>query len=628
MDYFEILNKIESPSDIKYLSTERLNKLSEEIRMFLVNKISKTGGHLASNLGSIELTLGMHYVFDSPKDKLLFDVGHQCYTHKILTGRRTQFDNLRQEGGISGFPDPKESTHDAIIGGHSSTAISAGLGMQKAMELLGKDGYTVVLIGDGAFTGGMVYEAINNAGRDAKKLIVILNHNNMSISRNVGAFARYLVHIRNKPGYLKFKRRLEILLERTPLIGKKLKGTVKTSKTTVKNLLYHSNFFEDLGFHYIGPVDGHKVGDVIASLKTAKKLDKPVLIHAETIKGKGYIPAEKKPMDYHGVPKFNLTKGDPDISSADSYSIFFGQLVKELATRNDRICGVTAAMEYGTGLQYLHEEYPDRFFDVGIAEQHAMTFCVGMAIIGMIPIYAVYSTFLQRAYDQVIHDAAIQNQKVILAIDRAGVVGDDGETNQGIFDVSYLSAIPNVTIMSPASYKELEACLRDGIENKTGVVAVRYPRGKDETTYINESNIFELEYQYIDNGCDTIMVTYGRIFQNCVDALEILDNRGVEVSLLRLITIKPIKEEVVQILKSYKDIFFFEEVIESGGIGQQLLYRLHESGYRGNYKITAIKDTFIKHGEVKSILKKLRLDKDSISNTVYEGILNRSVYEK
>ncbi len=666
MDSFKLLKCINSPNDIKSLTIDQLNILCEEIREFLVNHISITGGHLASNLGSVEITLAMHYIFNTPKDKIIFDVGHQCYTHKIITGRKDLFDSLRKEGGISGFTKPSESEHDAFIAGHSSTSISAGLGMSKgfsincennyticligdgaftagmvyeALNNAGRDNskliiilndnemsisrnennYTICLIGDGAFTAGMVYEALNNAGRDNSKLIIILNDNEMSISRNVGAFARYINNIRLKSSYSKFKKLLEKTLDRIPRIGKHVKDGIIYSKTILKDIIYHSNFFEDFGFHYIGPLDGHNLSDLISSINYAKSLNKPTFIHIKTIKGKGYGHAEKNPIDYHGVSKFNVETGNPDISSDDSFSIIAGKKIKSLADNDNRICAITAAMEYGTGLQYFHAAYPDRFFDVGIAEQHAVTFSVGLSCCGMVPIFAVYSTFLQRAYDQVIHDAAIQNQKIILCIDRAGVVGDDGETHQGIFDVAFLSCIPNISIISPSNYSELELALDYAVkEHNQGVIAIRYPRGKDNSRFLKENS--NIDYDYIDNNSDILLITYGRIFQNILDASDELKNFNIDVSILKLITIKPIPKDIIDISKKYKFIYFFEEGIKNGGISQQLFYNLHENGFSGNYHITAIDDQFISQANVDSILKKLCLDKNSIVNTIMKKV--------
>lgn len=619
MDSFKLLKCINSPSDIKSLTIDQLNILCKEIREFLVNHISITGGHLASNLGSVEITLAMHYIFNTPKDKIIFDVGHQCYTHKIITGRKDLFGSLRKEGGISGFTKPSESEHDAFIAGHSSTSISAGLGMSKGFSINCENSYTICLIGDGAFTAGMVYEALNNAGRDNSKLIIILNDNEMSISRNVGAFARYINNIRLKSSYSKFKKLLEKTLDRIPKIGKHVKDGIIYSKTILKDIIYHSNFFEDFGFHYIGPLDGHNLSDLISSINYAKSLNKPTFIHIKTIKGKGYEHAEKNPIDYHGVSKFNVETGNSDISSDDSFSIIAGKKIKSLADNDNRICAITAAMEYGTGLQYFHAAYPDRFFDVGIAEQHAVTFSVGLSCCGMVPIFAVYSTFLQRAYDQVIHDAAIQNQKIILCIDRAGVVGDDGETHQGIFDVAFLSCIPNISIISPSNYSELELAIDYAVKDHIqGIIAIRYPRGKDSSRFLKENS--NIDYDYIDNKSDILLITYGRIFQHILDASNELKNSNIDVSILKLITIKPISKDIIDISKKYKFIYFFEEGIKNGGISQQLFYSLHENGFMGNYHITAIDDQFISQANVDSILKKLCLDKDSIVNTIMKKV--------
>ncbi|HNX64668.1 MAG TPA: 1-deoxy-D-xylulose-5-phosphate synthase, partial [Oscillospiraceae bacterium] len=423
------------PSDLKKLNYRQCRLLCDEIREILIDTVTKTGGHLASNLGSVELTMAIHRVFDCPDDKIVWDVGHQAYTHKLLTGRFENFSSLRQEGGISGFPKPSESEYDAFISGHSSTSISAVCGIAKALRLQKKDNCAVAVIGDGAFTGGMAYEGLNNAGKSGDNIIIILNHNDMSISKNVGALAKYLTSIRSKPEYLNTKNIIERALNNTPLLGAPLKKIIKTSKSALKGVLYHSTMFEDFGFVYLGPVDGHNLEELEKTLTVAKNLKKPVFVHVNTVKGKGFSPAEKNPGAFHGLSKFELQTGNPEVISEDSFSAAFGKELSRLAYSDKRICAVTAAMKYGTGLQYFHNEHKSRFFDVGIAEQHAITFSAGLAKTGMLPVAAIYSSFLQRGYDQIIHDCSIDKTHIVIGIDRAGIVGEDGETHQGLFDV-------------------------------------------------------------------------------------------------------------------------------------------------------------------------------------------------
>ena len=610
----KILDTVHSPRDLDRLSESDLNLLAKEIREFLVESISKTGGHLASNLGVVELTLAIHRVFDSPYDKIVWDVGHQSYVHKILTGRKDQFATLRQEDGLCGFPKSKESVHDAFIGGHSSTSISAGYGIAKALSLKGDNHHVISVIGDGSYTGGMVYEAMNNAGQNRNKLIVILNHNDMSISKNVGAFAKYLSTIRVQPGYLDFKKGVEKVLDHTPVVGKHLKNSIRSSKSILKNALYNSTFFEKMGFSYLGPVDGHDLKALTNALTTAKRMDGPILVHVDTTKGKGYCYAEENPGAYHGISKFDVETGNPDVAPEDSYSNVFGRALAKLAGTDERICAITAAMKYGTGLQHFSSRYRKRFFDVGIAEQYAVTFAAGLASQGMRPVFAVYSSFLQRGYDQIIHDASIEQQHVVLGIDRAGIVGDDGETHQGVFDVSFLSAVPHITVYSPESYGELEISLQKALYDHTGVVAVRYPRGSEKITHLlrcrNKDN-----FVYQDAGGKTLAVTYGRETEQVCSAAE----RLAGVSVLKLVRIVPIPEQALEIARKYQKIYFFEEGMKCGGIGQQMMCALYESGWKGDFSLTAIDGEFVRQGVVENVLKRYGLDAQSIRNRIEDG---------
>lgn len=597
------------PADLKKLSSSQCEGVCKKIREILIDTVSRNGGHLASSLGTVELSVAIHRVFDSPEDKILWDVGHQAYAHKILTGRLKDFSTLRQEGGISGFLKPSESKHDPFVSGHSSNSISAALGIAKGMKLRNDNHHAVAVIGDGAFTGGMAYEGLNNAGKSDGNIIIILNHNDMSISKNVGAVAKYLTELRAAPGYLQTKNRVERVLDHTPVIGKPVKYAIKASKSAVKSMLYHSTMFEDFGFVYLGPVDGHDIKALEKILKTAKSLNKPAFVHVNTVKGKGYRPAEENPGAYHGIGKLSAEANNPEIISEDSFSAIFGKKLSSLAKKDGRICAVTAAMKYGTGLQYFSSDFKERFFDVGIAEQHAVTFCSGLSESGMLPVFAVYSSFLQRAYDQVLHDCAINGNHIVLGIDRAGVVGEDGETHQGLFDVSFLTAIPNVSIYSPASYKELEDCLETALYKEKCVVCVRYPRGSEASFKQNEQ---EFSGNSFNAQNKTAAVTYGRIFWNLQKAA-----KGLDADVLKLTKIFPLEEDFITGLLNKERVVFFEEGVKKGGIGEHLLYELVERGWRGSYKIVAA-EGFVKQALVSSSLEKLGLDSESMAKILRE----------
>lgn len=613
MNQLPILKSINSPRDLKAIPAEDLEELCAEIRSYIIQTISQTGGHLASNLGVVELTVAIHRAFDSPNDKLVWDVGHQCYTHKLLTGRRDEFPTIRQENGISGFPKSKESIYDAFLSGHSTNSLSAASGIARAEMIKGTGNRVVAVIGDGAFTGGMAYEALNNAG-SLNNLIVILNYNEMSISKTVGSFARYLATVRAKPKYLETKHSVESLLNRTPIVGPGLKRGVKKAKLRLKNMLYNSNFFTDLGFSYLGPVDGHDLHELADAMEWAKKTDKPALIQVYTTKGKGYPRAEKNPGAYHGISKFDVETGNPDISEENSFSAEFGRELKRLGDRDDTICAITAAMKYGTGLQYFASAHRDRFFDVGIAEEHAVTFAAGLASNGMKPVFAVYSTFLQRGYDQIIHDASIEQQHVVFAIDRAGIVGNDGETHQGLFDTAFLSSVPNMTIFAPATYAELKAMLRRSLYEVPGVAALRYPRGQqDDCPAFGDPTA---DYHLEGEG-NTLIISYGRIFFNALRASHQLREQGVPTALCKLNRICPIPQEAVEEMLRFERIFFFEEGIHSGGIAEHLLDQLNQAGYRGLYHISAV-DRFVPQASVDSSLKQLGLDANSMAETILQ----------
>lgn len=604
------LDKITSPDFVKKLNEEQTQALCAEIRQVLIDTVSCTGGHLASNLGVVELTVALHKVFDSPKDKLIFDVGHQIYTHKLLTGRYDRFSTLRQEGGISGFSRPNESEHDIFYSGHSGTSVSDAYGVVCGNRLNDDKSYAVAVIGDGSFTGGLVYEALNNAGRSDCRLIVVLNENEMSISRNVGAFARYLAVIRSKPEYVRFKARTENLLNGIPLIGKPIARLMMRTKNRIKNDLYGSTLFEDMGFRYMGPVDGHNVKQLTDALETAKLVKKPVLLHIHTTKGKGYTHAEHDPSLFHGISKFDIDSGEP-LTGGTNFSEEFGKYLCEAALHDRTICAVTAAMSIGTGLKGFEERYPRRFFDVGIAEEHAVTFSGGLARTGMKPVVALYSTFLQRAYDEILHDGALQKQKLVLAVDRAGLVGEDGESHQGIYDVGFLNSIPDVCIYSPACYAELRRHLHTALYEEPGVVAVRYPRGKEPEFPADFSPSFGAYDVYGDDDAAVAVVTYGRIAANAMHAA-----KGLPVKVIKLGKIKPIDPDAVRAVLSCKHVFFFEEGVRSAGVGEAFALRLLENGFNGQYKLTAIPDCFVPQASVNAQLKKFGLDAESIRNTI------------
>lgn len=598
------LSKLKLPQELSKLSINECEILCREIRRTIIETVFKNGGHLSSNLGTVELTVAMHRVFNSPSDKFVWDVGHQVYTHKLLTGRYDNFSTLRKENGISGFCRPTESEHDAFISGHSSTSISAALGISEAMKLNGNKHHTVAVIGDGAFTGGLAYEGLNNAGKSNNNLVVILNHNDMSISKNVGAFAKYLTSIRGNSTYIDVKKKVEQFLVNTPVVGKPVKNVILASKTAIKSILYHSTMFEDMGFVYLGPIDGHNLEELEEALKTAKKLRCPVFVHVNTIKGKGYKPAELNPGAFHAIPSSGYNRNNSDNINIDSFSEEFGKSLCELADNDDRICAITAAMKYGTGLQHFASKYKERFYDVGIAEQHAVTFAAGLAEEGQIPVFAVYSSFLQRSYDQLVHDAAIDNKHIVLAIDRAGFVGEDGETHQGLFDVPMLSTIPNTTIYSPSTYIEMDMCLKEAVYNAEGIAAVRYPKGKETTSLYTDNTT---SFSIIRNNSKKLAIGYGRI----VHHLYSIDN----CDLLKLVQIWPIQEEVISLCMEYDEIFFFEESSKSGAIGEKLMSKLYSNGYKGSFIVTA-PEGFVKQSSVERCFEKYFLDSKGMKKII------------
>ncbi|MEY8353056.1 1-deoxy-D-xylulose-5-phosphate synthase [Lachnospiraceae bacterium 54-53] len=609
-----ILELINGPEDIKKLTKPELDILSQEIRDFLLGKISRTGGHLSSNLGVVELTMAIFLAFDLPEDKIVWDVGHQSYTHKILSGRREEFDDLRQYGGISGFPKRKESPCDAFDTGHSSTSISAGLGLAQARDVLGEGHFVVSVIGDGALTGGMAYEALNNAARMKKNFIIILNDNNMSISENVGGMSKYLNSIRTGEGYLDLKKHVTNVLSRIPVMGDQIIDKISRTKNGIKQLLIPGMLFENMGITYLGPVDGHNVKALNRALREAKKLDHTVLVHVITQKGKGYAPAERNPSRFHGVEPFDIITGkSKKEKKTPSYTDVFSRTICRLAETDERLVAVTAAMPDGTGLKRFSRLYPDRFFDVGIAEEHAVTSAAGMAAGGLKPVVAVYSSFLQRGFDQILHDVCIQNLPVVLAVDRAGLVGSDGETHQGIFDYSYLSAIPNMSVFAPKNLWELV----DGLEfalSCGGPFALRYPRG--EAYQGLKSFRAPIEYgrgEMLYEEEDIALLAVGSMVSTGEHVRNKLKAEGWSCTLANGRFVKPFDRELVdRLAKKHWLIVTMEENVLQGGYGLNVTGYIHEHYPSVKVMNIALPDSYVEHGNVSLLRKSLGIDSDSV----------------
>ena len=609
-----ILDKINNTGDVKKIPENELPLLSQEIRDFLVEKLSVTGGHLASNLGTVELTLALHRSLDLPKDKIVWDVGHQCYTHKILTGRKNDFDNLRKFGGISGFPKKSESDTDCFDTGHSSNSISAGLGMVKARDLKGED-YTVVsVIGDGALTGGMAYEALNNAAKLETNFIIILNDNNMSISESIGGMSKYLGHIRTMDGYLNLKADVyKQLSGQTRVIEK-----IRHVKNNFKQFFVPGMLFENLGITYLGPIDGHNEALLEHEIQEAKKVKKAVIIHVLTKKGRGYEPAEKHPSRFHGAEPFNIENGIPaHHRKVAAYQDIFSTVMWKLGERDPRVCAITAAMADGTGLKRFRNKFPDRFFDVGISEEHAVTFAAGLAEGGMRPVFAVYSTFLQRAYDQIIEDVCLQNLPVILAIDRAGLVGSDGETHQGIFDLSYLSSMPNMHILAPKNKWELSDMLKFAV-NFDGPIAIRYPRGEAYAGLVDWRAPIEMgKAEPIFEEGGVLLLAVGSMVKTAVMVREILTAQGIPCSLTNARFVKPIDEEyILSVADKHPLIVTMEENVLSGGFGEKVRSLLGNNRINTRIMNVGIPDQFVTHGSPETLMSMLGIDEKSIAQKI------------
>ena len=602
----ELLPKITSPSDLRALPDASLSRLAGEIRAVLIETVSRTGGHLASNLGVVELTIALHLCFDSPRDALVWDVSHQSYTHKLLTGRYEKFSSLRQSGGLSGFSCPAESEHDLFITGHASTSVSSALGLAEAKQLQHDSHYSVAILGDGALTGGLVYEALNNAGRSSSKLIVVLNDNEMSISRNVGGLSRYLGRVRSRPAYRQAKRRIEHALRHIPLVGNALALFAGRIKRFAKRVLAGTTIFEELGLDYIGPVDGHDAASLRAALDSAKLTQRPALVHVRTVKGRGLPAAEAAPELYHGIGKFDMETGEPIVPSGSTYTDVFARELCALALDNQDICAVTAAMAMGTGLDLFAASHPRRFFDVGIAEAHAVTFAAGMARQGLRPVTAIYSTFLQRAFDQLLHDAALQNLPLVVAADRAGFVGADGATHHGLYDVAFCAAIPGCAVWSPATAGDLRSALRNALTRKT-LQLVRYPRAvlKEPPANLPLLHSCETFDVYGEAGAQRAIVTYGRLF---FEACQVPD-----VKIVKLKRVQPLDIQAIESVLPCERIDFYEEGMRTGGAGERFGLALLECRWPGRFTLTAV-DGFARHAPVEELLAEYGLDAGGMSH--------------
>ena len=615
-----ILETIHSPSDVKQLDKEQLPQLCQELRTFLVENVSRTGGHLASNLGVVELTVAIHRVFDTSRDRLVFDVGHQCYVHKILTGRREQFDTLRQTDGLSGFPKPRESVHDAFVAGHASNSVSVALGMARARTLQHQDYNVIALIGDGALSGGMSFEGLNDAGASGEKMIVILNDNGMSISRNVGGLSGYLSRLRTAPEYFALKRKYRQVLGDSAAGQRIYRASHRVKMAVKKSLMPDATVFEKMGFTYLGPVDGHDLEQLDTVLSWAKDLNGPVLIHADTRKGKGYAPAENDPSTFHGVGPFEAETGLVKQASKPSFSETFGQELTALAAQDPRICAITAAMQDGTGLNGFAAACPDRLFDVGIAEGHAVAMAAGLASQGMVPVLAVYSTFLQRGFDQLLHDVSLERLHVVLAVDRAGLVGADGETHHGCFDPQYLSLVPGMTVLCPADLAELRAMLRQAIYDYDGPAAARYPRGGEEA-YRDAVDTHSLAVT-LRQGADCTIVTYGVLVNQALEAAELLAQRGISTEVIKLNRIVPLEsDEVARLLCERRCLLVLEDCLASGCVGQRLEAILAQRGCGPERLILrSVGGAVPDHGSVEQLYKRCGLDGRSVADALEEAL--------
>lgn len=612
-----ILETIQSPEDVKALGREELESLCGELRSFLVEQVSQTGGHLASNLGAVELTVALHRVFDTACDRLVFDVGHQCYVHKALTGRRELFSTLRTFGGLSGFPKPYESQHDAFIAGHASNSVSVALGMARARTLQNKTYSVIALIGDGALTGGLAYEGLNNAGGSGEPLIVILNDNGMSINPNVGAMSSHLSRLRTRPGYYHFKKWYRTVLGATRT-GMRVYRFNHRIKTALKKTIWPgSTWFEDMGFTYLGPIDGHNLSQLCHALRWARELQRPVVVHVNTVKGKGYPYAEQDPGKFHGIGPFDPETGVVRKKEVNSFSRVFGNALAEYAQEDGRVCAITAAMEDGTGLRGFAKEHPKRFFDVGIAEGHAVSMAAGMAKQGMIPVFAVYSSFLQRSYDMLIHDVALSNLHVVIAVDRAGLVGADGETHHGCLDALFLPEIPNMTVLCPSNYAELRKMLFRALFETEGPVAIRYPRG-GEGAYRSDSG--EAPIVCLRPGTDITLVSYGILINNVLRAAQELEEKGISAQVLKLNRISPMEKDcLMQAVRATRRLLVLEDSFGAGCVGQRIGAMMAEEGWAPEKLILKnLGKQIVPQGTVEQLQHSCGLDAEGIVACVME----------
>ncbi|SDB12474.1 1-deoxy-D-xylulose-5-phosphate synthase [Pseudobutyrivibrio sp. YE44] len=617
-----VLEKIKQPNDIKKLTEQELNELPGEIRQFLIEHLSKTGGHLASNLGTVELTIALHLLMDFPHDKLVWDVGHQAYTHKILTGRADEFEHLRQFGGISGFPKRVESDCDSFDTGHSSTSLSAALGYCVARDLKGEDYKVCAVIGDGALTGGLAYEALNNAScLKNSNMLIILNDNEMSISKNVGGMSTNLERLRTSSKYVGLKNNVLASLENWPH-GEGIIRKIRSTKNGIKSLMVPNMVFEDLGVMYLGPVDGHNIKDMLETFQMAVRIEGPVLVHVITKKGNGYEPAERHPSRFHGTDIFEIETGLPKRSNQPGYTDVFSTVMRKMGDRNPEVVAITAAMAEGAGLKRFRNMFPDRFFDVGIAEEHAVTFAAGLALGGRVPVFAVYSSFLQRAYDQILEDVCLQNLHVVFAIDRAGLVGADGSTHQGVFDVSFLTAMPNMTVMAPKNKWELSDMMKYAVGEHNGPIAIRYPRGEAYCGLKEHRAKIELgKAEEIKAGSKVMLFAYGSMVKKAEEVEQLLKEHGIDAGICNARFAKPFDKDYLQSIKdNYDLIVTMEENVNTGGFGQQVQTYLNDIGYKGQVLKVSVPDEFIQHGSVTLLFKELRMDAPSITERILEVI--------
>lgn len=615
---YPMLDRIKQTGDVKKLAAQDLPALCTDIRRFLIDSVSATGGHLSSNLGVVELTVALHRILTLPRDKILFDVGHQCYTHKLLTGRRAGFAELRRKDGLSGFPSPKESICDTFVSGHGSTALSTAIGVARAKKLKGEPGKVIAIIGDGAFTGGMVYEGMNNVSM-LNNLIVVLNDNKMSISKNVGEMANYLTKLRTDPKYFHAKAQMENMLEGIPVVGNGVVKALQGGKQLIRRGIYHSTMFEEMGFQYIGPVDGHDVLELTRLFANLQEQYAPVFLHVVTQKGKGLKPAEENPGEFHSVSAFDLNHlTNPEVSPSDSFSACFGNELSRLANEEKRLCAITAAMKYGTGLNFFKKAHPDRFFDVGMAEEHAVTFAAGLASQDLLPVVAIYSTFFQRAYDQMIHDVSLMHLNVLFAVDRAGLVPGDGETHQGIYDPGYFSQI-GIPTYSPANYAELRYWLGKLVQEPRGPRAIRYPRGTESPALAAlECTGKPYDFIHADPEAKIALISYGAESEEIIAAADLLAQKNIKADCCKLVQIYPLPQGLCEDLQRYDTILFAEDSVLTGGIGQQLAFALQQSGWQGKFLLHAVDNTHLLHANVPQLRRDQALDAAALAQHIQQ----------